>query len=275
MLEKFRSGLKPSTLDGYRSAIAGTLIHLTGVDLGQDRDLSALLQNFRAEVPSSRNSCPDWDLSSVLNCLSQSPFEPLDQIPLKLLTWKCVFLLSLASAKRRSELHAISFSDISWTESKDRVFFKVIPSFMSKTQLASSPPLAFSVPALSQHVGEASVEDLVLCPVRCLFEYLKRTKGLRGARKLLFISFKKGFKTEISAATVSSWIKKCILLCLDLQDKVPPGPFRVRAHDVRALSASLAYRSRVPLERVMEACTWACHNTFTSYYLKDFSLSQA
>ncbi len=118
------------------------------------------------------------------------------------------------------------------------------------------------------------MEDISLCPLQCLFIYLDKTKGLRGTRKLLFLSYKKGFKQDIKAGTISSWIKKCILLCLDLDGNVPPGPFKVQAHDVRALSASLAYKANVPLERVMEACTWATHNTFTSFYLKDVCLLQ-
>ena len=180
----------------------------------------------------------------------------------------------MASAKRRSEIHALSYSDLAWSPDKDRVFLRVVPSFLAKTQLATSPPLAFSVPSLGTFVGQESQEDMSLCPVRCLFHYLDRTRDLRGNRKLLFLSYKKGFKKDISSATVSSWIKKCILLCLDLQGKTPQGPFRVRAHDVRALSASLAYSARVPLESVMEACTWASSNTFTAFYLKDVSLLQ-
>ncbi len=274
LLEKFEKGLAPSTLEGYRTAIAKTLVHLSGVDLGSDKDLSSLLNNFKLTKPSTRNRCPDWDLSMVLNCLTKAPFEPLESIPLKLLTWKCIFLLTLASGKRRSEIHSISFQDIAWTSDKSRVFLKPIPSFLAKTQLASGPPTSFSVPSLGPSVGQDSAEDLLLCPVRCLMCYMKRTKGLRGDRRLLFLSYKKGFKKDIRAGTVSSWIKKCILTCLDIEGALPPGPFKVRAHDVRALSASLAYNANVPLERVLEACTWATHNTFTSFYLRDVTLLQ-
>ncbi len=274
LLEKFDKGSAPSTLDGYRSAISRTVIHQSGVDLGADKDLSALLSNFHQSRPSSRNVCPDWDLASVLNCLMGPPFEPLDKAPLKLLTWKCIFLLALASGSRRSELHALEFSSISWSRNKEKVFLRPIPSFLAKTQLSSAPPTQFSIPALTPFLGPDLDKDALLCPVRALLQYLSRTKGSRGDRKLLFVSYKKGFKTEIKTATISSWIKKCILLCLDLENNVPQGPFKVKAHDVRALSASLAFNAHVPLERVMESCTWASSNTFTTFYLRDTALLQ-
>ena len=45
----------------------------------------------------------------------------------------------------------------------------------------------------------------------------------------------------------------------------------IKAHQVRALSASLAHYNQVPMEQVMDACSWAWHNTFTSFYLKNLS----
>ena len=79
LLEKFNAGLAPSTLAGYRTAIAKTLAPESGVDLGEDADLSALLHNFQLERPVSRNQMPQWDLSLVLNRLSSEPFEPLEE----------------------------------------------------------------------------------------------------------------------------------------------------------------------------------------------------
>ena len=42
---------------------------------------------------------------------------------------------------------------------------------------------------------------------------------------------------------------------------------KVKAHQVRALAASQAFYNNAPIASVLEACTWACHNTFSSYYL--------
>ena len=271
---KFNEGRASSTLDGYRTAIAKTIVHYTGVDLGQDRDLSALLHSFALERSRVRNPVPDWDLSLVLNCLLKDPFEPLERAPLKLLTWKTVFLISLASGKRRGEIHALSYKAVAWSADELTVFLKVVPSFVAKCQLASAPPLAFSIPALDHALGQDMEKDRLLCPIRALKIYLARTKEMREDKALLFVSFKPGFKKDIRRPTISSWIKKLVRTCYEISCAVPPGPLSVRAHDVRALSASLAFAAKVPIEKVMEACSWSCHNTFTSFYLRDLALSQ-
>ena len=51
LLEKFQAGTTPSTLAGYHNAIAKTLLPHTGVNLADDQDLSALLNNFKVEQP--------------------------------------------------------------------------------------------------------------------------------------------------------------------------------------------------------------------------------
>ena len=47
-------------------------------------------------------------LSSVLETLASSPFEPLQSCTLKNLTLKTVFLISLASGRRRGAIQALS-----------------------------------------------------------------------------------------------------------------------------------------------------------------------
>ena len=218
-----------------------------------------------------RNPTPKWDLSLVLNRLASAPFEPLEKAPLKLLTWKTVFLLALASGRRRGELHALDASKISWRENYSLVKLGVIPSFLSKTQLATAPPLSMQIPALDVSLGTDLESDAKLCPLRSLRLYLRRTKLLRANKKLLFVSYLKNFTKDIRSPTISSWIKKCIKLCYDLAEQPTDATFRVRAHDVRAMAASLAYLGNTPLCDVMESCSWVSHNTFTSFYLRDLT----
>ena len=271
-MEKFHAGRAPSTLAGYRTAIAKTLIHLTGVDLGSDKDLSALLHSFELERAHKRELVPDWDLSLVLNCLLRDPFEPLETVPIKLVTWKTVFLLALASGKRRSELHALEFKSVAYSADGMSVYLKVIPSFLAKTQITNSSVMCFKIPALASALGQGMEQDLLLCPVRALRIYLARTREIRENKSLLFVSYKPGFNQDIRSPTISFWLKKLIRLCYDIAPKVQPGPLSVRAHDIRALSSSLAFLAKVPIEKVMEACTWRCHNTFTNFYLRDLTL---
>ena len=63
-------------------------------------------------------------------------------------------------------------------------------------------------------------------------------------------------------------IKLCLEKCSDETAKLA----NVRAHDIRALAASWAFKHAVPLDDIMKACSWKAHDTFTSFYLKDVSL---
>jgi len=96
--QKRGGGLAPSTIEGYRTVIAGTIRQVTGVDLSCDSAISSLLRSYRIDSAKSRNDIPTWDLSLVLNMLSKSPFEPIKSIGMKELTFKPCFLLRLLLA---------------------------------------------------------------------------------------------------------------------------------------------------------------------------------
>ena len=91
---------RPSTIDGYNTAIVDTLGPV-GHHIAQSADLHRPLSSFH----SSRN-LPKWNLSVVLNELTKAPFKPIKDTDLKYLTLKTAFLLALASGKRRSKIHA-------------------------------------------------------------------------------------------------------------------------------------------------------------------------
>ena len=96
---------RPSTIDGYRTAIVDTL-GPAGHHIAQSSDLHRLLSSFHRDRPKSSRNLPKWNLSVVLNELTKAPFEPVKDTDLKHLTLKTAFLLALASGKRCSEIHA-------------------------------------------------------------------------------------------------------------------------------------------------------------------------
>jgi integrase len=70
-----------------------------------------MFKNFFIERPKQRRLVPAWELGIVLKALQLSPFEPLNLISFKFLTYRCCFRLALATGRRRSELHALSVSE--------------------------------------------------------------------------------------------------------------------------------------------------------------------
>ena len=263
--------LQPSTIDGYRSAIADKLGPTT-VNISKDDNLTRLLESFHRDRPKGRRGIPSWNLSLVLHQLTKAPFEPLREASLKHLTFKTVFLLALGSGKRRSEIHAWQHKNIRHQSDWSKVSLFPSPSFLSKNQLAKEGPESVApvvIPALAPTLDKSLKSDRSLCPVRALRYYLDRTSDLRQSKELVFVSFKKGFDKDISPATISSWIKQTVILCYELSDQQAHTLHQVKAHDVRAFAASKAFQSGVSLEQILAACHWKSHNTFTQFYLKD------
>ena len=226
--------------------------------------------------PKGQRGVPSWNLSLVLHQLTKAPFEPLREASLKHLTFKTVFLLALGSGKRRSEIHAWQHKNIRHQTDWSKVSLFPSPSFLSKNQLAKEGPESVApvvIPALAPTLDKSLKSDRSLCPVRALRYYLDRTSDLRQYKELVFVSFKKGFDKDISPATISSWIKQTVILCYELSDHQAHTLHQVKAHDVRAFTASKAFQSGVSLEQILSACHWKSHNTFTQFCLKDVAWS--
>ena len=269
--------LQPSTIDGYRTAIADK-IGCDKVNFGKDENLTRLLDSFHRDKPKGLRGVPSWNLSLVLHQLTQSPFEPLRKVSLKHLTFKTVFLLALGSGKRRSEIHAWVHRNIRHQEDWANVSLFPSPCFLSKNQLAKEGPSSVApviIPALAPTLDKSLKEDRTLCSVRALRYYLDKTKDLRSGKQLVFVSFKKNFNKDIAPATISSWIKQTILLCYQLSNEDAQQLHQVRAHDVRAFAASKAFQGGVSLDQILSACHWKSHNTFTQFYLKDVAWADA
>ena len=120
--------------------------------------------------------------------------------------------------------------------------------------------MPISLTALNDSVANLPGE-LHLCPVRVILTYCKRVKsvGLSRDKVKLFVSYNEGFHREIALPTISSWINKTIVMCYDLANS--EDLVLVKAHQVRALAASQAFYNNAPIDSVLQACTWACHNS--------------
>ena len=250
--------LKARTIAGYKSAISAVHPGWDGVGVGKAQTLEKLVKAYFLERPPERKLVPPWDIGFVLETLCKYPFEPLNEVPLKFLTFKTLFLISAASGRRRSFIHALSVDEghIRWD--KDGVSLIPAPGFLAKNESINYLSQKVFLPKMSK--VSSVIEDQVLCPCRALKRYLKATEGLRAGSKKLFISYKT--HKPITRDTISNWIVKTIKMSYDNLEGV-------RAHDVRSLSTSWALFKSVPVNEIMEAASWKAETTFTSFYLKD------
>ena len=214
----------------------------------------------------------------VLHVMTQAPFEPMQNSSMLHCTIKTVFLVTLATGKRRSEVHTLtrqSFKrDENWTVCSVSPDMK----FVAKTELVnkgSSVLREVEIKALSRLLGPDMQEDLSLCPVRALRIYLERSDKFRSSnQKKLFISVQQNYDKDISKSTISSWLKRAVSESYKNASSDAMRLFKVKAHDVRAISSSWAFFKNVAVENIMQACSWKSHNTFTSFYLRDLTRIQ-
>lgn len=262
LVSLFNSGRQVNTIRGYRSAVAS--IHEgfeAGRTVSSDRSLDLLIRAMALKRPRIRTLAPPWDMKAVLEALSRPPFEPLSQCSLFELSIKTAFLLAAASARRRSALHALSILPGHMRMEPHGVRLVPDASFLAKNQTVDFLPAPIFLASIDSF--SSIREDKVWCPVRALRYYLRRTAPIRGSCSSLFVISRRPFG-RASRDTISRWVVEAIRL-------VPAGPSgcRPRAHQVRAMSASMALYKGVPLEDILQAAAWKTSNTFISSYLRD------
>ena len=279
MVALFDEGWTPSTVISHRTSIASVLRHWK-YDPAADPNIKLLLRGLRLQRPRERIMMPKWDLHLVLQSLLRFPYvdgpensRSDDVIELKWRTLKTVFLLTLASARRRSYIHALSVAPghllfgLGAAQNQQAVSFLPEPGFMTKTQLPSQAPIWVSVPGIAYLSPRE--DERWLCPVRQLRLYLRDTETIRENRSRLFVHWNPRIR-DISRSHISKWIVEVVKHAYTSLDF--PLPDHVTAHEVRALSASWAYASHVALEDVLSACSWRSSGVFQNNYLRDMSL---
>jgi hypothetical protein len=264
-------GRAVSTIMVHKSATVKTLYQITGLSLNESGTLAVFIKNMKRDIPRDRLSFPKWELCVVLKGLRERPFEPLETVDIKYLSYKTVFLITLVSAARVSELSALSAQEgfVRIKQDKSKVTLRPFQGFLAKNQTSMEPPREFSIKALHQHIPSDDPERL-LYPVRVIRIYLERTNKFRGAKKKLFISLASKYSKEIGVNTISRWIREAIKLSYSSQKSSEiETPFRVSAHGVRAIATSLAAWKNVSIKEILKAAHWKSHNTFTDFYLRD------
>ena len=138
----------------------------------------------------------------------KSPFEPLASATLKFVTLKTIFLLAIASGRRRNGLQALSCDSghIRWDPSG--VVLIPHPGFLAKNESQNYMAKRIYLPKMSTF---SSVKgDRLLCSRRALSYYLTKTKKLRKLIKQLFITYKEGCHRAASHDAISKWIVRTI-----------------------------------------------------------------
>ena len=261
-------GLSVPAVRGYCASL-NSVFALKGRDLAASQEVSMLFRSFSKTARPERLRPPNWDISLVLQSLTRAPYEPLRSADERFLAQKTLVLLALASAKRIGELHALSYR-VSHSRAWGEVSFVFVPGFVAKTQDPSSKDPrfdSFTIPALPK--ARDNPNGRLLCPVRAVKLYLRRTAPHRPTCERLFLTTGPNPK-EIAKNTISFWLRKTIARAYELAGRSLPVP-APRARETRGIAPSLLYRKNFALPQVLSAGTWRRHTTFTRHYLRDLA----
>ena len=256
--------LAVGTIKGFRSTLHSVLRH-TNLAINTNQDISDVIRSFVIEKPVVRRETVSWNVDVVLRFLCSDRFEPLQSASLKDLTKKTLFLVSLALAKRVSEIQALSRA-VGF--SKEGAVVSLVLSFRAKNDNKYKDlPRSFVIKDLTSIVGRE--EERKLCPVRALRAYLERTRSFAtGHSDRLFVAPSNPSRPA-SKNAISFLLKKLIRqaheeLCPDLLPIL-----KVKPQEIRAVSTSLSYTHNLSLDAVIEAAQWRSNSVFASNYLKD------
>ena len=256
-------GAALSTIKGYRAMLAA-VFKFPLPEISTSPILKDLIRSFEISAPRPIFPPPPWDLDKVLQFLSGPPFEPLARASFLDKTKKALFLLAMATAKRVSELQALSFS-VSF-QGEDLVLY-YDPFFRAKTESVANPlPRSIIVPSLSDFAGD--LPERVHCPVRAIKYLRKAARSASFIPSRLFVSPRNPERT-MSKNAMSFYLRQLIVDSGAVSSARPP-----RAHDIRGIATSLNYYSNLSLSNLMQVATWRSNRVFASRYLKEVSATQ-
>lgn len=108
-------------------------------------------------------------------------------------------------------------------------------------------------------------DELLVCPVRTLRMYIKRTKRIPARPGYLFLSPSKPSR-QISKNAISFFLRDLIVRSGALGMDEGPTP---RAHSIRSVATTAAFARNCPVARILETACWRSVSTFASFYLRD------
>ncbi|XP_068113785.1 uncharacterized protein [Hyperolius riggenbachi] len=257
----FQMGLSSSTLKVQTAALSVYLERR----LAQEEFFLRFFQGIKRLRPVVISKVPPWDLNVVLQSLCEHPFEPLDQIPDKFLTLKTAFLLAITTARRVSELQALSIKPPYCTISEDRITLRPDFAFLPKVTSKFHRSQEIFLPSFCDKPTNEKERKLHCLDVRrCILHYLERTASWRRSDALLVLFAGKFKGRQASKTSIARWIRQTITAAYQTQGR--PLPTSIKAHSTRSVSTSWAERAGASIEQICRAATWSSQNTFVKHY---------
>lgn len=239
-------GASYSTINIARCALSAVLDTGSGVSIGSNSMVSLVVKGCGNINPPQPKYDSTWDVSLVFKLFHR--WGRNSKLSLLKLSHKLTVLLLLCTAQRGQTIWRCNLSGLKYTEFGAR--------FNMRHQLKHNKP----GDPLSSIKVVSYKDDPILCPVRCLKEYIFRTKYLRKGEDQLLIKSAKPHE-KIARNTVSSWTKK-VFKAAGIDTK------KFGAHSTRAASTSAALAEGININTLLQQASWKSAQTFAKHYNK-------
>lgn len=239
-------GASFSTINIARCALSAVLETGTYHTIGSHPMVSLVVKGCGNINPPQPKYDSTWDVSTVFKLFHK--WGRNSRLSLLKLSQKLTVLLLLCTAQRGQTIWKMHLSGMVLTDFGVR--------FRMRHQLEHNKP---GEPLSSIKVVEYK-EDPLICPIRCLKEYIFRTKNIRKGEDQLLIKSRKPYG-KISRNTVSSWTKK-VFRAAGIDTK------RFASHSTRAVSTSAALKEGINLNTLLQQASWKSADTFAKHYNK-------
>ena len=271
----FSQNKRVNTFLVHKASISSVLKLLNPPTAIQESTLHNVIHRMTILRPREQEVLPQWHLSVVLKGLMKPPFaiHGTDRhISLELLSYKTAFLVALASGARGSELVALSRAshNLEFTtlaSGVKQVSIRMVPKFIPQNQRPEIIPEPIKFPGIA-HLFPNEPERL-LCPVRALGLYIVKSadRAQNDPLENLFVHFNSA--TQLFTTHFRRWVAETIRLTYENSSKSDLP--KIKAHDVRGISASIAFYRNTPLKDLCGLIGWKSSNVFVRHYLRDMA----
>ena len=246
--ELFEAGYEYRTINCHRSVISAYHNLIGGKILGVHPKVCELLTgNQRPPQPKHTFI---WDVQVVLDYMKEN-WADNKIISDKHLIYKLTMLLALVSTSRAVQLQHLQISHMG------RLFdqYKFSYNKLHKGWRKGKPSLSVKFFAYK--------EDHQMCVVKCLDEYLLRSKEWRTENKKQLLLSHINPHREVSSSTISRWIKETS----ELSGVTELGSFS--GHSTRSASTSKAELSGLAVSDILNRGSWSNESTWQKFYHKE------
>ncbi|KAK9403183.1 ubiquitin carboxyl-terminal hydrolase 7-like [Crotalus adamanteus] len=259
------AGLAPATIRRQVTPLSTLLTCANSVPLAHHPRIRAFKGACNTGPPVV-HKYPSWELPLVLRALTKPPFEPITTTLLQALSHKIAFLVIIMSARRISELAALSTRKDLCIFHWDRVVLRLDPTFVPKANSLFHRAQEVILPNFCPNPSHDLERQWHTLDVRRTLQcYIKR-KAPFCQSEALFISFLPASLGQVSASTVGRWIRACIAEVY--QSSSLPAPSHITAHSTHSAAISAAWATEVSIE-ICRAVTWSSPSPFVRHYRID------